>query len=165
MVNSTQSEQALFNILAEIPDPEIPVITINDLGMLRAVKYTNNGCLVTITPTYTGCPAMGMLEDQIKKKLHDNGIKNVTIETVYSPAWSTDWISEEAKDKMRLYGIAPPEKKANCGSCNVGKKEIVHCPICHSSNTQLISKFGSTACKALFKCNSCKEPFEHFKCH
>lgn len=164
MVARKLSEAQVLNLIADIPDPEIPVITIKELGMLQGVKLTDKGYVVTITPTYTGCPAMGMLEDQVKERLHDHGIDDVVVEMVYYPAWTTDWLSEEAREKMRRYGISPPEK-AHCNSDACGMLEMVCCPVCSSANTFLISKFGSTACKALYKCNNCGEPFEHFKCH
>lgn len=155
----------IFNILSTIADPEIPVVSIEEMGMLRDVFITNEGCEVIITPTYTGCPAMGIIEDDIKSTLAQNGIGNVKVKLVYSPAWTTDWMSAEAKEKMRKYGIAPPIKS----SCNkwveYGKNELVKCPRCNSNQTQLISMFGSTACKALYSCDNCKEPFEYFKCH
>jgi ring-1,2-phenylacetyl-CoA epoxidase subunit PaaD len=164
MVRVRLTDNQVLDLISDIPDPEIPVITIRELGMLQGVKSVDDHYVVTITPTYTGCPAMGMLEDQIRERLHEFGIDNVKVDLVYHPNWTTDWISEEARDKMRRYGISPPEK-AQCNSELCGSLEMVHCPICNSSNATLISKFGSTACKALYKCGSCGEPFEHFKCH
>lgn len=158
------SREEILNSLSGIPDPEIPVISIHELGMLRDVQISGDECIVTITPTYTGCPAMGLIEEQVKEKLHAQGIENVKVEMVYSPAWTTDWMSESAKEKMRQYGISPPQHSA-CSKTFGEEKVSVRCPQCNSSNTQVISQFGSTACKALCKCNSCKEPFEHFKCH
>ena len=164
MVKTHLHSQEILSLLSDIPDPEIPVITIMELGMLRSVKETSDGYVVTLTPTYTGCPAMGMLEDLIKEKLHEHGIDNVAVEMVYTPAWTTDWLSDEAKEKMRRYGISPPSKTSCISS--IGKtEEVVACPHCRSTNVQLISRFGSTACKSLYSCQSCKEPFEHFKCH
>lgn len=164
MVNLKFTSNQVMNFISDIPDPEIPVISIRELGMLQGVKQVNDGYVVTITPTYTGCPAMGMLEQEIRERLLEHGIDKVIVDLVYDPAWTTDWISEEAREKMRRYGISPPEK-AKCHSETCGNLELVRCPICNSSNTSLISKFGSTACKALYKCGSCGEPFEHFKCH
>lgn len=163
MVNAHVNTQNIKQLISDIPDPEIPVITINDLGILRDVAYQNNQYVVTITPTYTACPAMPLLEEQIKDKLHTNGISNVKVVLTYVPAWTTDWMTKDAKEKMRVYGIAPPQHS----SCNkvYNKNESVKCPRCNSSNTELISRFGSTACKGLCKCNSCNEPFEYFKCH
>ena len=149
-------------LLSSIPDPEIPVINIKELGILRNVNCENGHYTVTITPTYTACPAMGWIEDQIKEKLSASGITDVEVKTTYSPAWTTDWISETAKEKLKSYGIAPPMHS----SCTkMFSRSKVACPHCGSSDTDLISQFGSTACKSLLKCNSCKEPFEQFKCH
>ncbi|MBK9282954.1 MAG: phenylacetate-CoA oxygenase subunit PaaJ [Sphingobacteriaceae bacterium] len=148
--------------IESIPDPEIPVISIRELGILRNITFTDSDCHVTITPTYNGCPAMGMIEDQIKEILNKNGITNYKVDLVYTPAWTTDWITTEAKEKLRVYGIAPPTHS----SCLVNFEQVdVACPRCSSHQTSLISKFGSTACKALYKCNSCEEPFDLFKCH
>lgn len=150
-------------MLGTIPDPEIPVISIKELGMLRDVVYKNGEYVVTITPTYTACPAMGLIEDQIKEKLSSFGISNVKINLAYSPAWTTDWMSEEAKQKLKKYGIAPPQH-SSCSKV-FASVEKLHCPHCNSSDTSIISRFSSTACKALYRCNVCKEPFEYFKCH
>lgn len=157
------AETHVFDLIAAIPDPEIPVITIKDLGILREVKQNADQYVVTITPTYTACPAMGMIEDQIKEILGSHDITNVKVELTYTPAWTTDWLSQEAKQKLKNYGIAPP----NHSSCTklFNAKEIVICPRCNSSHTELISRFGSTACKALYKCSDCKETFDFFKCH
>jgi ring-1,2-phenylacetyl-CoA epoxidase subunit PaaD len=130
---------------------------------LRSVAFENDNYVVTITPTYTACPAMGLIEDQIKEHLNNHGIDNVKVQLTYSPAWSTDWISEGAKKKLKDYGIAAPKHSA-CGNVT-GLRSKIECPRCHSKNTELISHFGSTACKALYKCGDCKEPFEYFKCH
>lgn len=151
-----------MGLLSQIADPEIPVVSIQEIGMLRDVVFTDKGCEVIITPTYTGCPAMGIIEADIKALLNEQGI-DATVKLVYAPAWTTDWITEEAKEKMRKYGIAPPEH-SSCG--NVLKaEEHIACPLCNSENTEVVSRFGATACKALYKCNDCKEPFEYFKCH
>ena len=157
------SETDIYNLISEIPDPEIPVITIKDLGILRSVKLVNDTCVVTITPTYTACPAMGMIEDQIKEILSDNGIQKVKVELTYTPAWTTDWLTQEAKLKLKKYGIAPP----NHSSCSklFTTTDVAICPRCNSKHTELISRFGSTACKALYKCEDCKETFDLFKCH
>lgn len=160
----TYSEKQIFKLLSEIPDPEIPVININELGILREVKFDNDLCTVVITPTYSGCPAMKVIEDDIKLKLKEQGIENVKIELVYSPAWTTDWISEEAKKKLNAYGIAPPAHTSVNKKVLLGKSEEVKCPQCNSVNTEMISQFGSTACKALYRCKDCKEPFDYFKC-
>lgn len=155
----------IWNFLAEIPDPEIPVITIVDLGVLREVEVLSNKVIITITPTYTGCPAMKMFEDDIVKTLHDKGIENVEIKMVYSPAWTTDWMSDEALQKLKDYGIAPPVKGSHDkGVLFENGPKIVECPQCGSKNTILKSQFGSTACKSLYQCQECLESFDYFKC-
>ena len=152
-------------ILSEIPDPEIPVIKIKELGILREVKVEGEKVFITITPTYSGCPAMRLIEDQIKEVLHENKIESFEVKSVLSPAWTTDWITDEAKQKLEDYGIAPPEK----GSPNkslldpFGPKDI-RCPHCKSKDVKMVSQFGSTACKAHYKCIECLEPFDYFKC-
>jgi len=158
------SKNEILKLLSEIPDPEIPVITITELGVIRDVMVKENEVEVKITPTYSGCPAMKRMEDDIKEVLKNNGIDKVKITLVYSPAWTTDWIPEEAKEKLRAYGIAPPEKTTEDKSWLTGKSKIVKCPRCKSENTRLVSQFGSTACKSLYQCNDCLEPFDYFKC-
>lgn len=157
------TEEEIYNLIANIPDPEIPVITIEDLGVLREVKLEDDKVIVLITPTYSGCPAMKTIEDDIKTILHQSGVQNFEVKTVFSPVWTTDWMSEESKEKLRKYGISPPEKSSTDKSSLTSN--VVFCPRCTSSNTELVSQFGSTACKALYKCKDCLEPFDHFKCH
>jgi ring-1,2-phenylacetyl-CoA epoxidase subunit PaaD len=152
------TKENIYDLLSGIPDPEIPVITIDELGILRNVELTPAGCEVTITPTYTGCPAMKMIEDQIKEILHAHGIALVNVKTTYSPAWTTDWLSHEAKLKLKQYGISPPLSSIDTVS-------FIQCPNCNSFNTEVISDFGSTACKGLYRCNDCKEAFDYFKGH
>jgi len=152
-------------LLSQIPDPEIPVITIEELGILRDVNFENDECVVAITPTYSGCPAMKAIEQDIVALLKENGIKKVKVKSVFSPAWTTDWLNEEAKEKLRKYGISPPEKSSSDKSMLTGIQKVVKCPRCNSQNTELVSQFGSTACKALYKCKDCLEPFDLFKCH
>ncbi len=159
-----QTKEHIYQLLAEIPDPEIPVISIVELGVIRDVSFDEKNIEVTITPTYSGCPAMKQMEDDVKKKLTDNGFETVKINTVYNPAWTTDWLSEEAKLKLQKYGIAPPEESTSDKSFLTGKHKNVTCPRCKSKNTVMISQFGSTACKALYKCNDCLEAFDYFKC-
>ncbi len=153
----------IFSILSEIPDPEIPVITIAELGILQSVTLEDDIVNVTITPTYNGCPAMKAIADEIKEKLKENGYQKVNIKLVYSPVWTTDWLSEEAKEKLRKYGISPPGK-SNLKNPISGDGEVT-CPRCKSTDVKLVSLFGSTACKALYTCNTCREPFDQFKCH
>ncbi len=146
--------QAIWEILSTVSDPEVPVLTILDLGIVRDVLIKNNEVEIVITPTYTGCPAMDMISVNIKLALLENGFKNIKISTVLSPAWTTDWMTEIGKEKLQAYGIAPPNRN-----------NIINCPQCKSSNVKVISEFGSTACKSLYQCQDCKEPFDYFKCH
>lgn len=159
------SKEEILDYLAELPDPEIPVINIIELGIVRGIEITDNAITVRITPTYSGCPAMRQIEQDIASLLKNKGVENLKIETVFSPAWTTDWITEEAKEKLKKYGIAPPEKTTPDKSylSESGPKEV-ECPRCHSKDTKLVSQFGSTPCKALYQCNSCMEPFDRFKC-
>ncbi len=160
MVNPKSiEEKKIWDILETVTDPEVPVLTITDLGIVRDVIIDDDNIEIIITPTYTGCPAMDMITMQIRLAMLENGYSNVKITSVLSPAWTTDWMSEEGKRKLKEYGIAPPDKKISI------PKDGVTCPQCNSTNTKLISEFGSTACKALYQCNDCKEPFDYFKCH
>ena len=163
--NKKYTNEQVWGFLKEIPDPEIPVITIEELGVLRDVEVTPKKVIVTITPTYTGCPAMKMFEDDIISTLKQHGIENIKIKMVYSPAWTTDWMTKEAKEKLKEYGIAPPvDGSADKGVLFANGPKVVICPRCNSKNTTLKSQFGSTACKALYVCNDCLEPFDYFKC-
>ncbi len=155
--------QQIWKYLEEVADPEIPVLTVNDLGVVRDVLEEGDGWKVIITPTYSGCPAMKRIEDDIVEKLHEKGIEKVTVELVLSPAWTTDWITENGRNKLREYGIAPPENEPD-KSTLFAKPVVVPCPKCGSSNTRMVSQFGSTACKAHYQCNECLEPFDYFKC-
>ncbi|GAB4254555.1 MAG: phenylacetate-CoA oxygenase subunit PaaJ [Vicingaceae bacterium] len=162
---SKYSKEYIWELLSKIPDPEIPVITITDLGVVRAVDIEKDKINISITPTYTGCPAMKLFEEEIIETLNKHGIENVSIKMVFAPAWTTDWLSEEAKEKLRKYGIAPPvDGTQDKGILFEAGPKTVNCPKCNSTNTTLKSQFGSTACKALYVCNNCKEPFEYFKC-
>ncbi len=143
-------------------DPEIPVLTIMDLGIVRGVAV-NEEVVVTLTPTYIGCPATEVIEQSVVETLHGHGVENVSIDRVLSPPWTTDWISVEGREKLRKYGIAPPEQGASKHALLHGDRSIA-CPRCSSLDTSLVSEFGSTACKASYKCSSCLEPFEYFKC-
>lgn len=152
-------------LLENIPDPEIPVLSILDLGVIRkAIKKSEHEAYIEITPTYSGCPAMQQMEYEVRNTLELNGFTKVEVKTVYSPAWTTDWIPEEAKEKLKKYGIAPPEHSTQSKAELMGIQKTVKCPRCHSSNTKMVSQFGSTACKALYKCADCLEPFDYFKC-
>lgn len=157
-------EEQIISLLSQIPDPEIPVISIVELGVIRSIEADGTAVKVVITPTYSGCPAMKQMEDDVRKKLAENGFTDITISLSYSPAWTTDWLSEEAKLKLQQYGIAPPEEKTSDKSFLTGKHKNITCPRCKSKNTHLISQFGSTACKALYQCKDCLEAFDYFKC-
>lgn len=148
--------------LAEIPDPEIPVLSITDLGIVRDV-YCDTGVVVALSPTYSGCPATDVIEASVVAALQDRGIADVAVKRVLSPPWTTDWISEAGREKLRQYGIAPPEKGGSKRGLLHGQHAVA-CPRCTSENTELISEFGSTACKASYRCSACLEPFEYFKC-
>jgi ring-1,2-phenylacetyl-CoA epoxidase subunit PaaD len=165
MVKTSYTKEEIFNLLSLIPDPEIPVVNIGEMGILREVKLTDEGCEIFITPTYTGCPGIAMIENEIIRYVKEIYLGQVYVKLVYSPAWTPDWMTAEAKEKMRKYGIAPPASSACNKLMSSPEYEIVKCPHCNSIKTELVSRFGSTACKALYKCESCKEPFEYFKCH
>ena len=156
-------EQKIWALLEKVCDPEIPVLSVLDLGIVRDVKLNEDEVAVVITPTYTGCPAMDMIAMNIKLALIENGYTNFKITAVLSPAWTTDWMSEDGKRKLKEYGIAPPQSES--GRFQRPESFHVTCPQCNSNNTKCISEFGSTACKALYQCNDCKEPFDYFKCH
>jgi ring-1,2-phenylacetyl-CoA epoxidase subunit PaaD len=167
-ITQSAEEKKVWQILESVCDPEIPVLSVIDLGIIREVKIYNavqmppsGGLEVFITPTYSGCPAMDAISIDIRLKLAEHGYKNVKITSVLSPAWTTDWMSEAGKQKLKAYGIAPPQYRSD----KPGLTENPPCPQCHSHNTKLLSQFGSTACKALYQCNDCKEPFDYFKCH
>jgi ring-1,2-phenylacetyl-CoA epoxidase subunit PaaD len=176
---ATIAEEKIWSVLETVTDPEVPVLTIIDLGIVRDVilKVSPDGATdpqvggeswerssveeveIIITPTYTGCPAMDMIAMNIKLALAEQGYQNIKINSVLSPVWTTDWMSEEGKRKLKEYGIAAPDKKFTIPA------DGVECPQCHSHHTRLVSEFGSTACKALYQCKDCKEPFDYFKCH
>lgn len=159
VINNKIAVSQIWKILETVCDPEVPVLTILDLGIVRDVKINDEAIEITITPTYTGCPAMDMIAMNIRLALTENGFTKIKITTVLSPAWTTDWMSEDGKRKLIAYGIAAPNKKFEI------PEDGVQCPQCNSTSTKLISEFGSTACKALYQCNDCKEPFDYFKCH
>ena len=152
--------------MEDINDPEIPVLSITDLGIVRDIKLTDSGVEVFITPTYSGCPAMDVISMNIRMTLLKEGFGKVKITQQLSPAWTTDWMSEAGKNKLKAFGIAPPNPKpVVCTPDLFQQDEGVQCPHCNSYNTRLISQFGSTACKALYRCKDCLEPFDYFKCH
>ncbi|MBV6442565.1 MAG: putative 1,2-phenylacetyl-CoA epoxidase, subunit D [Saprospiraceae bacterium] len=153
-------------LLETVCDPEIPVLTVADLGIVRDVRVLDDGTLeVVITPTYSGCPAMNVIEVNIRAALQGGGFERVKITTVLSPAWTTDWLSEVGRRKLRAFGIAPPAETSADKRALLGEPRLLECPHCGSKNTEMISQFGSTACKALFRCLDCREPFDYFKCH
>ncbi|MES2703480.1 MAG: 1,2-phenylacetyl-CoA epoxidase subunit PaaD [Bacteroidota bacterium] len=158
------TREQVYEWLTQVTDPEVPVLTITDLGIVRDVTVNEDEVKVVITPTYSGCPAMDVIAIGIRMALVSRGIKNLVIEPRLSPAWTTDWMTEEGKRKLKEYGIAPPNRKA-FQPLGLFEDDEVACPRCNSEETELVSQFGPTSCKALYKCLSCKEPFEHFKCH
>ena len=156
------SREQVMAWLEKVPDPEIPVLSITDLGIVRDVTI-GNGVSVALAPTYSGCPATEVIEKSVIDALHDHGIDDVSIERRLSPPWTTDWISDEGRDKLREYGIAPPAKGGSKRALLDAERTIA-CPRCGSEKTALVSEFGSTACKASYRCTACLEPFEYFKC-
>lgn len=158
-------EQQIWNILEEVKDPEVPVLSVIDLGIVRSVKTRNDQIDIIITPTYSGCPAMDVINMDIRLKLIEKGFRNITIQQQLSPAWTTDWLSEEGKKKLKAFGIAPPNAKQQFCTSEMFIQEAVQCPRCNSWHTELISQFGSTACKSMYRCLDCKEAFDYFKCH
>lgn len=154
----------ILTILENVSDPEIPVLSVIDLGIVRDINIVEN-IEIVITPTYSGCPAMSVIATNIKFELLANDFPNVKVTEILSPAWTTDWMTASGKQKLKEYGIAPPVTKARIGKLLFEDTPSVACPQCGSSNTEQISEFGSTACKSLFRCKDCLEPFDYFKCH
>ena len=160
----TFSPAAIWQYLEEVKDPEVPVLSVVELGIVREVKVGEQGVTIVITPTYSGCPAMHVIEEDIIAGLETHGVKPVRIETVFVPAWTSDWISTEAKAKLEAYGIAPPGRASDEGGLvTLARRTPVACPYCKSTRTTLKSEFGSTACKSINFCNDCQQPFEQFK--
>ena len=158
------TEKEIWEILSEVEDPEIPVLTVIDMGIIRSVSIEGDLTTVVISPTYSGCPAMKTIETDIAEILEEKRVGNFKIITQLSPAWTTDWMSESGKEKLRQTGIAPPVGSSSDKGLLMSKVKTVNCPRCGSSDTHLISQFGTTACKALYKCNTCLDPFDYFKC-
>jgi ring-1,2-phenylacetyl-CoA epoxidase subunit PaaD len=155
--------ERLREVVGEVPDPEVPVLTIADLGILRDVAVDDDGAVVvTITPTYFGCPAMDMIRGEVLGRLREAGVEDARVRTVLAPAWTTDWMSEDGRRKLREYGIAPPARCAAAQPPGLTPLSVC-CPACGSFDTRQVSRFGSTACKAHYVCNACHEPFDHFK--
>ncbi|MEU0577430.1 1,2-phenylacetyl-CoA epoxidase subunit PaaD [Streptomyces griseoincarnatus] len=178
MVTTTPLEEQLLELAGSVPDPELPVLTLRELGVVRAVRaHGTDSVEVDLTPTYTGCPAVEVMSLDIERVLREHGVREVTVRTVLAPAWSTDDITDEGRRKLREFGIAPPRTGAVSGPVRVGlgptrtgeggaadgTREPVRCPHCGSPETELLSRFSSTACKALRRCLACREPFDHFK--
>jgi ring-1,2-phenylacetyl-CoA epoxidase subunit PaaD len=152
-----------WKIAAQVPDPEIPVVTLGDLGIVRGVTIESGGkAVVKLTPTYSGCPAVQLIEENVVAALENEGI-SCRVERVISPPWTTDWISGEGREKLRAYGIAPPIKSSSSKPA-LFERDSPDCPRCNSTRTVLISQFGSTPCKAHYRCEACREPFDYFKC-
>ena len=158
-----QIDPSLLPVLELVADPEIPVLSVLDLGVIRQAVVKDGEVYIKLTPTYTGCPAMDVISDDLKAAFASQGTK-AHVSLVLAPAWSTDWISQAGRDKMKAYGIAPPLEESADKAAILGEQRVVPCPQCKSTNTHMVSQFGSTACKALFKCNDCQEPFDYFKC-
>jgi ring-1,2-phenylacetyl-CoA epoxidase subunit PaaD len=158
-------EKEIWTLLEEVKDPEVPVLSVVDLGIIRSVNTSTERIDILITPTYSGCPAMDVISMDIRLKLIEKGYRNVHIQQQLSPAWTTDWMSEEGKKKLKAFGIAPPNPKQQFCTTDMFRQEAVQCPRCDSWHTELISQFGSTACKSMYRCADCKEAFDHFKCH
>ena len=162
----------VWDWLAQIPDPEIPVISLVDLGIIRDVQWQGDRLIVTVTPTYSGCPATSVINFEIERELRERGIESLELKRQLSPAWTTDWISAEGREKLRGYGIAPPVDGTAADGALQGRIDrlagrsrlVVECPRCGSDNTERVSQFGSTPCKASYRCKDCLEPFDYFKC-
>ena len=163
---TTHTEAQIWEYLKEVTDPEIPVLNIVEMGIARDVQVEDEQVLVKITPTYSGCPAMNAIEKLVHEKLEERGVENFTVKLDFSETWTTDWMTEDARIKLKDYGIAPPERTEEEGDFlkNLSSTKIVPCPYCDSFETRLVSQFGSTACKSQYFCDGCHQPFEHFKC-
>ncbi len=162
MVVADLTREKIYDWLRDVPDPEIPVLSITDLGIVRGISIGQE-IVVALSPTYTGCPATEFIAQSVLAELKRRGLEHVSIKQSLAPPWTTDWITDEGRDKLRRYGIAPPEKGASKRAL-LGAKRLIACPRCASQNTELVSEFGSTACKAAYRCTACLEPFEYFKC-
>ena len=158
------SLEDVWKWLADVPDPEISVVSVVDLGIVREAAWNDDALVVTVTPTYSGCPATAVIALDIEMALRKRGIANVKVDSKLSPAWTTKWISDEGRQKLKAYGIAPPVEGASCaGALQVNPALVIECPHCSSLNTERISQFGSTPCKAHYRCKDCLEPFDYFK--
>lgn len=158
------SVEEVWRWLEDVPDPEIPVVSVIDLGIVRDVSWVDGALVVKVTPTYSGCPATAVIALEIEKMLHERGVEDVKIESQLSPPWTTKWISEAGRKKLKAYGIAPPIEGAACaGALRMEPGAPIECPRCGSSDTECVSSFGSTPCKASYRCRACLEPFDYFK--
>lgn len=167
------STAEIWDWLGEVPDPEIPVVSVTELGIIREVEWKGDTLVVAVTPTYSGCPATAVIDLSIENHLRDKGIEKVQLERRLSPPWTTDWVTKEAREKLRDYGIAPPVDGTASGGPMAARAArmagrgnlVIECPRCGSGQTEKISQFGSTPCKASYRCTDCLEPFDYFKCH
>lgn len=165
-MSSKEAIAEIWQLLEAVTDPEIPVLTVRDMGIVRDVRQSPDGITeVVITPTYSGCPAMHTIEINIKAVLQEHGFENVKVTSVLHPAWTTAWLTTQGREKLLAYGIAPPVEETVDKTALFGGEKNISCPLCSSTHTQMISQFGSTACKALYRCLDCLEPFDYFKCH
>jgi ring-1,2-phenylacetyl-CoA epoxidase subunit PaaD len=165
MVSASTASTAAWDVAASVVDPEVPVLTIADLGVLRSVHVADDGAVeVVVTPTYSGCPAMDVIRTDVERVLHEAGHAAVRVRTVLSPAWTTDWMSDAGREKLQEFGIAPPSPRRRADGPVVVSLSV-RCPRCASPRTREVSRFGSTACKSLWVCEECREPFDHFKAH
>ena len=157
------SEEQIWQLLEEVKDPEVPIVSVVELGIIRSVSWLDDELTVEVTPTYSGCPATDLIEELIADGLMQGGIRNPQVKRVLTPAWTTDWITPTGREKLREFGIAPPQGSASKMTL-LGHDQQIICPHCGSKHTEQISEFGSTACKALYRCTECLEPFDYFKC-
>ncbi|TYC63002.1 phenylacetate-CoA oxygenase subunit PaaJ [Stappia sp. BW2] len=173
MTTLLPSTDQVWDWLSEVPDPEIPVVSVTDLGIVREVRWDEGTLVVAVTPTYSGCPATAVIDLMIETHLREKGIDDLRLERRLSPPWTTDWVSEEGRDKLRAYGIAPPVDGTASDGMTAGRAArlsgksnlVIVCPRCGSNQTERVSQFGSTPCKASYRCRDCLEPFDYFKCH
>ena len=161
---AARTRDAVLRVLADVLDPEVPVLSVVELGIVRDVELTPDAVTVVVTPTYSGCPAVKVIEDDILAALRAHGHHDARVRTAFSPPWTTDWLSEAGREKLRAYGVAPPAGAAGGRRALFGEDPAVACPRCGSADTERVSEFGSTACKALHRCRACREPFDRFKC-
>jgi ring-1,2-phenylacetyl-CoA epoxidase subunit PaaD len=172
MITTWPTTEEVWDWLSEVPDPEIPVISVTELGIVREVRREGDTLVVAVTPTYSGCPATAVIDLEIEAKLREKGVRDLRLERRLSPPWTTDWIASEARDKLRRYGIAPPVEGTASGGLMAARAArlagssnlSVACPRCGSARTEKVSQYGSTPCKAAYRCTDCLEPFDYFKC-